>query len=144
MIIRNAHINDTDGIDRLNKTCFAHPWSRALTEEDIKNPNSFYTVCVENGEIFGYAAMTVIADEANVTNVAVLPEMRGKGIGKAVLSELVDICIDKKYFLITLEVRKSNVAAISLYKSLGFCIEGERKKYYSDNGEDALIMTRRF
>ena len=132
-----------DGIDEINRQSFAAPWSRKMIEDDIQNPNSFYAV-EEDGKILGYAAITVIAGEANVTNVAVLPEARGKGIGKKVLSHLIDICIEKNFYLITLEVRKSNIPAISLYKSLDFEIEGERKNYYSDNGEDALIMTRRF
>ena len=132
-----------DGIDKINNQSFSTPWSRKMIEDDIQNPNSFYAV-EEEGTVLGYAAIMVIAGEANVTNVAVLPEERGKGIGKAVLSHLIDICIEKNFYLITLEVRKSNIPAISLYKSLGFEVEGERKNYYSDNGEDALIMTRRF
>ena len=132
-----------DEIDEINRRCFSDPWSKALLEQDTKNPNSFYAVYKED-TVSGYAGMTVIAGEANVTNVAVLPEMRRRGIGKKVLGRLIEICIENKFSLITLEVRKSNESAISLYESLGFIEEGERKKYYSDNGEDALIMTRRF
>ena len=133
----------TDDIDKINRQCFNDPWSKALLEQDSQNPNSFYAVYKED-EVLGYAGMTVIAGEANVTNVAVLPQMRRRGIGRKVLGRLIDICIENDFSLITLEVRKSNDGAIALYKSLGFAIEGERKKYYSDNGEDALIMTRRF
>ena len=133
-----------DEIDAINRACFSKPWSKKLLEEDVKSPHSYYAVYEDNGVVVGYAGMAVIAGEANITNVATLPEMRRKGIGKAVLSNLIDICREKDFLLITLEVRRSNQSAISLYKSLGFEIEGERKKYYSDNGEDAFIMTKHF
>lgn len=142
-MITSFEPNMVDDIDEINRQCFNDPWSKALLEQDARNPNSFYAVYKED-EVLGYAGMTVIAGEANVTNVAVLPEMRRRGIGRKVLGRLIDICIENDFSLITLEVRKSNNGAISLYESLGFAIEGERKKYYSDNGEDALIMTMRF
>lgn len=144
MIIDNLKAQYIDGIDSINRLSFSDPWSKNLVEQEIDNPNCFYAVGVEDKQVVGYAGMTVIVGEANITNVATHPDYRQQGIGKALLGRLIDICIEKNFFLITLEVRKSNIAAISLYESLGFLVEGERKKYYSDNGEDALIMTRRF
>ncbi|MBR2476562.1 MAG: ribosomal protein S18-alanine N-acetyltransferase [Clostridia bacterium] len=144
MIIDNLKAQYIDGIDSINRLSFSDPWSKNLMEQELDNPNCYYAVGVDDGQVVGYAGMTVIADEANITNVATHPDCRQQGIGKALLGKLIDICIEKNFFLITLEVRKSNIAAISLYESLGFLVEGERKKYYSDNGEDALIMTRRF
>lgn len=144
MIIDTLKKQYTDGIDAINKISFSHPWSKALIEQDMVNPNCYYAVGVENGEVLGYAGMTVIAEEANITNVAVHPDHRCKGIGKVLLARLIEICEDNNFLLITLEVRRSNIAAIALYESLGFITEGERRNYYSDNGEDALIMTRRF
>lgn len=144
MIIDTLKKQYIDGIDELNRLSFSHPWSKALIEQDMSNPNCFYAVGVEEGKVLGYAGMMVIADEANVTNVATHPDRRREGIGKKLLSKLIEICIENKFLLITLEVRKSNEAAIALYKNLGFEIEGERKNYYSDNGENALIMTIRF
>lgn len=134
----------TDEIDAINMISFAHPWSKKLIEQDMDNPNCYYAVGVDDGVVLGYAGMTVIADEANITNIAVHPKHRRKGIGKVLLARLIEICEDNNFLLITLEVRRSNIAAIALYESLGFLTEGERKNYYSDNGEDALIMTRRF
>lgn len=144
MIIDTLKKQYTDSIDTINRASFSHPWSKALIEQDIDNPNCYYAVGVEGDEVLGYAGMTVIAGEANITNVAVSPERRREGVGKALLARLIEICREKEFFLITLEVRKSNFAAIALYESLGFKTEGERKNYYSDNGETALIMTLTF
>ena len=133
-----------DEIDNINQLSFSDPWSKNLVEQELDNSNCHYVVGIEDGQVVGYAGMIVIADEANITNIATHPDHRRKGIGKVLLGRLIDICVENGFLLITLEVRKSNAAAIGLYNSLGFAIEGERKNYYSDNGEDALIMTRRF
>lgn len=140
-IFEKQYIDDIENINRLS---FTDGWSRKLVEDDVSNPNSYYVVAVENGRAYAYGSITVIAGEANLTNIAVHPEKRGCKTGEAILGKLIDFCIENNLLLITLEVRKSNQAAISLYKKMGFAQEGERKKYYSDNGEDALIMTRRF
>lgn len=144
MIITDGQDEHAGGIDAVNRASFSVFWSRGLIEEDLKNPNSFYAVAAADGEISGYASMTVIAGEANLTNIAVMPKFRRGGVGEALLSRLLDVCVQRGCFLITLEVRKSNIGAIALYEKKGFVSEGERKRYYSDNGEDALIMTKRF
>ncbi len=144
MIIDTLKKQYTDGIDAINQLSFSHPWSKALIEADMDNPNCFYAVGVEGGDVLGYAGMTVIAGEANITNIATHPDHRRQGIGKVLLARLIEICKEHNFLLITLEVRRSNIAAIALYESLGFKLEGERRNYYSDNGEDALIMTLRF
>ena len=72
--------------------------------------------------------------------MAVRPEFRGKGIGKALISELLSLCSKDGITSFTLEVRESNIVAQNLYKSFGFIEEGKRKAYYSDNNEDAIIM----
>lgn len=144
MIIETLKNQYIDGIDEINRLSFSKPWSKSLIAQDMYNPNCFYAVGIEENQVVGYAGITVIAGEANITNVATHPDRRREGIGKKLLSHLIDICKENNFLLITLEVRRSNIAAIALYKSLGFEIEGERKRYYSDNGEDALIMTKIF
>lgn len=144
MIIETLKNQYIDGIDEINRLSFSKPWSKSLIAQDMDNPNCFYAVGIEENQVVGYAGITVIAGEANITNVATHPDRRREGIGKKLLSHLIDICKENNFLLITLEVRRSNIAAIALYKSLGFEIEGERKRYYSDNGEDALIMTKIF
>jgi len=133
-----------EDIDEINRLSFSDPWSKSLIAQDMSNPSSFYAVATEDGIAVAYAGMTVIAGEANITNIAVHPKRRREHIGEILLEKLIEYCIENNLLLITLEVRRSNIAAISLYRKMGFSIEGERRKYYSDNGEDALIMTRRF
>lgn len=133
-----------EDIDNINALSFAHPWSRRLIEEDMANPNSFYVVEAEGDRAIGYGAITVIAGEANVTNIATHPDYRRQGVGIRIMNRLIRYCTDNSLILITLEVRKSNSSAVSLYEKSGFVIEGERKGYYADNGEDALIMTLRW
>lgn len=133
-----------DSIDEINRLSFSDGWSRNLIEQDMVNPNSYYIVAVDNGKAVAYAGITIIAGEANVTNIATHPKRRREGIGSLLLHKLIEYCKDNNLLLITLEVRKSNIPAISLYIKKGFSIEGERKRYYSDNGENALIMTMRF
>ena len=97
----------------------------------MQNKLAVYFVAKDNGKCIGYAGFWNVSGEGDITNVAVLPEYRKNGIGSMLE-------------LLTLEVRKSNIAAQGLYKKYGFDIIGERKRYYSDNGEDAWIMTKSF
>jgi len=84
--------------------------------------------------------MWVVLDEAHITNIAVHPEYRGIGAASAIMEGLMELCRLENIAAITLEVRKSNIVAQSLYKKYGFVEEGLRKAYYVDNKEDAIIM----
>ena len=87
--------------------------------------------------------MWAIVDEGHITNIAVHPNFREKGVGTILLQSLIDHSKDWGCNSLTLEVRASNDAAKGLYKKFGFLEEGIRKNYYSDNEEDAIIMWRR-
>jgi [ribosomal protein S18]-alanine N-acetyltransferase len=91
--------------------------------------------------IYGYAGLWLMVDEAHITTIAVRPEIRGKGLGELVLCGLVDTSIEVGARIMTLEVRISNTVAQNLYLKYGFKQSGLRRRYYSDNNEDALIMT---
>ena len=91
--------------------------------------------------IFGYAGLWLMVDEAHITTIAVRPECRGKGLGELVLCGLVDTALEIGARIMTLEVRVSNTVAQNLYLKYGFKQSGLRRRYYSDNNEDALIMT---
>jgi len=120
---------------------FPIPWSqRAFMFEVMENDFAFYLVALQGEKVVGYGGMWIVLDEAHITNVAVHPELRGRGVGRALMMELLSRAVVLGAPGITLEVRVSNQVARNLYKSLGFVEKGMRRKYYSDNNEDAIIM----
>ncbi|MFZ5649502.1 MAG: ribosomal protein S18-alanine N-acetyltransferase [Bacillota bacterium] len=120
---------------------FPAPWSyRAFQFEVTENDFASYIVAQIDGRIVGYAGMWMVLDEAHITNVAVHPDYRGAGHGRSLMTELLGRAAVLGAVKITLEVRVSNTVARELYKSLGFVERGIRRKYYSDNNEDAIIM----
>ena len=92
------------------------------------------------GDIIGFAGVWVVIDEGHITNIAVRKDYRGQGIGRLLTAGLMQYAANLGVTYMTLEVRRSNETAQSLYRSLGFIQVGVRKKYYEDNGEDALFM----
>lgn len=144
LIVREAEIKDISRMAELDRQCFAMPWSEEDFRKEIEeNPRAFYIVAEADEQVVGYAGLWVIPDEGHITNVAVCPLHRGKKIGTAIISTLIETCELSGIKEFTLEVRKSNVAAIKLYENHGFKEAGLRKGYYLDNGEDALIMWRK-
>ena len=141
--IRQATVNDVEDIYEIEKLCFPDPWSRdALTYELGENPRVFYIVADIGGKVVGYAGLWWIDDEGHITNVAVRPGYRNRRIGEGIISVLIDFTAGEGILHHTLEVRRSNEPAINLYEKFGFRVEGVRKGYYLNNGEDALIMWR--
>lgn len=133
-----AHIDD---IVKIENRVFTIPWSKdALLEEVTRNRFAVYFSAVMENQVVGYIGMWKIFDEGHITNLAVHPGYQNKGIGKALLKHLIDYSASHGITKMTLEVRESNIKAIRLYRSFGFRNVGIRKKYYSDNNEDALIM----
>ncbi|MFZ5633815.1 MAG: ribosomal protein S18-alanine N-acetyltransferase [Bacillota bacterium] len=120
---------------------FPIPWSySAFLFELAENDFAFYIVALVKGKVAGYAGMWIVLDEAHITNVAVHPGYRGRGIGRELMMELLSRAAVLGAVKVTLEVRVSNQVARNLYESLGFENRGLRRKYYSDNNEDAVIM----
>jgi len=141
IIIREMKESDIDRIMEIEEKSFNPPWSReAFLLELTKNLLAKYIVAEIDGRVVGYGGLWLIIDEGHVTNIAVDEEYRGKGIGSKILEGLIQLCRDRNMTAMTLEVRKSNVVAQSLYKKYGFKEYGIRKGYYQDNNEDAIIM----
>ena len=140
LIFRPIKKTDINRVYELETLCFRTPWSKNALESELKNDAAHYIVCETDGVVVAYAGMWAILDEAHVTNVAVAPNMRRRGLGKAIMLRLMQCALDIGAASMTLEVRTSNVAAQSLYASLGFKKAGVRRKYYSDTGEDAWIL----
>jgi ribosomal-protein-alanine N-acetyltransferase len=120
---------------------FSQPWSReAFFYEVTKNDFALYVAALYTNKVAGYSGLWVVLDEGHLTNVAVHPKLRGKGTGRALMTEIISRAAVLGVKRLTLEVRASNSQALGLYSSLGFVEKGVRKRYYSDNNEDALIM----
>ena len=133
--------SDIDDIYAIELECFTVPWSyEGLCRDVVENPCAIYVGAFDGRDLLGYAGMWVVLDEAHITNIAVRPEWQGRGIGRHLLKGLIRLARRSGADALTLEVRPSNTAALRLYESEGFATEGVRKKYYSDNGEDAYIM----
>ena len=139
-IIRRMTAQDVDGVAAVEAATFPTPWSRDAFASEMRNVAARYLVAEKAGKIIGYAGAWIILDESHITNIAVLKEERGQGIGRALTSGLMQYLSNLGAAYATLEVRKSNEVAQNLYKSLGFIKLGVRKRYYEDNDEDALIM----
>jgi ribosomal-protein-alanine N-acetyltransferase len=138
---RPMTLNDIDEVLTIEKASFTLPWSReAFYNELVHNQYAKYIVMEYNHRIIGYCGMWVVIDEAHITNVAVLPEYRGKKLGEALMRKVMETAKQLGATTMTLEVRVSNHVAQSLYRKLGFLNGGIRKQYYSDNQEDALVM----
>ena len=134
-------LQDVDAVWEIEKQSFAIPWSRdAFVTEVTENKCARYLVVREDGTPVAYAGMWLVLDEAHVTNIAVRSDMRGRGLGEAVARALMQLAADTGIRYMTLEVRRTNLVAQSLYKKLGFVEVGFRKRYYADNNEDALVM----
>lgn len=141
--IRGMRYDDLDQITEIEKICFSLPWSKNSFEQELKNELAYYQCAEENGKIMGYMGMWKIIDECHITNVAMLPEYRNKGIASLLISKMIEICKCSEIQNMTLEVRQSNLPAISLYEKFGFVSVGKRPRYYMKPIEDAIIMWKK-
>jgi ribosomal-protein-alanine N-acetyltransferase len=139
--LKIADISDINEILTIEQTCFSSPWSKsAFYNEIVNNHFATYLVLELDGIIVGYCGVWIIIDEAHITNIAVLPKYQGKKLGEALLNNVILFARSAGAKTMSLEVRVSNLIAKGLYSKLGFQAGGIRKNYYSDNGEDALVM----
>ncbi len=140
-MIRIMTVEDLDQVMLLELACFSVPWTQESFKKELtENKLARYIVIEEENQIVGYGGVWYIVDEGHITNVAIHPDHRKKGLGKQLVDAMKDMAIQNEIVLMTLEVRVSNVAAITLYERMGFLEAGIRPKYYTDNQEDALIM----
>lgn len=141
--LRRMVIDDLDRVMDIEVRAFKHPWSAELFRRELQHDWSTVLVA-EAGEpaatILGFIIFWLVHDEIHILNVATDPERRRQGIARALLKECVERGRAHGARLATLEVRRSNVAAIKLYETFGFRSVGIRPNYYSDEGEDAIVM----
>jgi len=141
-IVEAMHVDDLEAVHRIERDSFRTPWPvHAYRTELETNRLAHYLVARVDGVVVGYAGVWLMVDEAHVTTFAVAPEWRRQGIGERLLVGLLDLAGARSAREATLEVRLSNLAARRLYEKYGFRPVGLRPRYYSDDNEDALIMT---
>ena len=131
------------GAAELEKLCFAEPWSASSLELLTKEGIGVGMVCRKDGIVCAYGGMLVAVDEGQITNIATHHDFRRMGYGRAVVESLIKYAKNNRLDSISLEVRESNRAAIELYSSLGFKVEGKRKDFYTKPTEAALVMVLR-
>jgi [ribosomal protein S18]-alanine N-acetyltransferase len=140
--IRPMTFEDLPAVHVIERASFSTPWPpHAYRQELATNRLAHYLVAERRGEIVAYGGVWVMVDEAHVTTFAVHPGHRRQRIGERLLLALLDLSIERHAREATLEVRLSNLPARRLYEKYGFRPVGIRPRYYSDNGEDGLIMT---
>ena len=144
MKIERMTARHVDAVLEIENECFSHPWSRQSIESELENKTSVFYTALEGDEVAGYIGMSTVLDEGYIFNVAVSAKHRKKGIGSALIQELVTYGKKNNFCFLTLEVRASNENARSLYSKFGFIKVGERKNYYSDPVENAVLMTKYF
>ena len=124
----------------LDKICFSVPWSENSFREEAENSLAKYFVAEEDGKLIGYIGVWCVQDEGQITNIAVLPEYRRRGVASKLLEHLASEC--EGLSRLVLEVRESNIGALALYEKYGFKKVGMRKNFYHSPTENAIIMIR--
>ncbi len=137
---------DLARVVEIQRSAFAHPWSPELIAREMAHDWSSVLLAVEPGAageaVVGVVVFWLVHDEVHVLNVAVAPEARRRGVARALMHEAERRGAGRGARLATLEVRRSNRAALELYRSLGYRQVGVRPRYYSEEGEDAIVMER--
>lgn len=136
---------DIDDILAIERVSFSYPWTKSMFINELKNPYSHaHLIRTHLNQVIGYIVFWVIMDEGHILNIAIHPEYRNKGYGSLLLKFSLDYLYKNSGKVMTLEVRRSNIQAIALYKKFGFRVVGIRKNYYISNREDAFVMEKEF
>lgn len=131
---------DVPAVMAIDRLCFRTPWSETAYRREIDNAASYYLVARLNGRVVGYAGAWLVADEMHITTLGVDPQHRRRGIGERLLAAMLTEARRRGVIRASLEVRAGNEAALRLYEKYGFTPVARRRGYYSDSGEDAIVM----
>lgn len=140
MTIEPMTVDDISQVAEIERQIFSIPWSEKAFKDSMESGNTIYIVAKEDNNVAGYAGMYLSFEEGNITNVAVNPSGRRKGIGEKIVRDILNRAYEKGVRDVFLEVRETNSAAIALYEKIGFKEEGIRKNFYEKPKENALIM----
>lgn len=143
MNLRPLQMRDLPAVLEIERASFADPWTERLFAEELAGAGRVWLAAEADGRLVGYGGVLLIGTEAHLMNLAVAHDARSDGVARSLVRALARACAGAGAERMTLEVRESNEAAISLYTSCGFDIGGRRKNYYAETGEDALVMWSR-
>ncbi|MFD2655867.1 ribosomal protein S18-alanine N-acetyltransferase [Gracilibacillus thailandensis] len=138
---RKMEESDIEEVKEIDKRSFSIPWPDDIYEEELKkNHYAQYFVATLNKKVIGFCGSWMVLDEAQITNIAIDPDHRGKGYGQGLFQYVINYAVARGIRHLSLEVRVSNQTAQRMYKKFGMKPGGIRKNYYSDNQEDALVL----
>ncbi len=142
VVVEAMRLDDVAAVHEIERLSFSTPWPAYAFEQELRsNRLARYIVARAGDGIVGFAGIWLMVDEAHVTTFGVHPDWRRQSIGRQLLLNLAELSGAIGARRMTLEVRESNLPAQALYRSFGFAIAGRRPAYYTDDGEDALVMT---
>lgn len=140
--VRRATIADLDSIMEIERASFSSPWPVSAIEEEIERRSwSRVALAIDGEEVVGFIVYWVVDRELHLLNLATRPGSRRHGVARRLIDQMIDEGRRRDSWQVVLEVRESNEAALKLYDRFGFSRVGRRPRYYTDNGEDAIVMT---
>lgn len=142
IVVRPMVMDDLEAVTELEAECFSVPWSRAALKDSLEQPHYIFLVAEIDGKITGYIGMQCVADEGNVTDVCTAYAYRRRGVAYSLIGVLLVEAKKRGIGTVFLEVRKTNEAAIRLYKDARFEEIGIRKSFYENPREDAILMRK--
>ena len=141
-VVEPMRMGDVAAVLEIERLSFSSPWPAYAFEQELTaNRLAHYVVARLGDRVVGFGGIWLMVDEAHITTFGVHPDHRRRGVGRHLLLRLAELAIELGSTRMTLEVRISNEPAQLLYSSFGFRVAGRRIAYYSDDGEDALVMT---
>ncbi|MEP6469316.1 MAG: ribosomal protein S18-alanine N-acetyltransferase [Chloroflexota bacterium] len=146
LIVEGMRASDIADVHEIERLSFSTPWPAHAFEQELRgNRLARYVVArtpmLGRERAVGFAGVWLMGDEAHITTFGVHPEWRRQGVGSRLLLRLLELSLELRAVRMTLEVRAGNLPAQELYRRFGFAIAGTRRRYYTDDGEDAFVMT---
>lgn len=139
--IRKMEVADIHGVMEVELSSFNSPWPEDIFYQEVAtNQHAHYFVMKLDEKIIGYAGLWIVLDDAQITNIAVMPAFRGNKLGEKLFGFIANQAIKLGVKRLSLEVRQSNIIAQKMYRKFGLVPGGIRKNYYSDDQEDAIVM----
>lgn len=143
VILRTTMPEDIAGVLEIERASFPSPWDIYTVMSVLKDENCFNISALHDGAVVGYSFSAIMRKMLHLLNLAVHPDFRRRGIASGLLSEMISFARSRNKSYVFLEVRESNTIAKSLYLSMGFSHAFTWRRYYSDSGEDALVMVKK-